>query len=172
FIEQDAGIAVPEISPQLAAKALQQLLEHPHHRKKLGDCARAKLFANYTTDQQNLKIYRTIQEVTGYRPSVSVIVPFYNHEKFIEERLDSILAQPIKDIEIIALDDCSTDNTVAKVRPYLQDRRVTLIENETNSGSPFKQWEKGIRLAEGDVVWIAEGDDSCSTNFLSELLPK
>jgi len=172
FIERDAGIAVPDISPQLAAKALQELLEHPHHRQKLGDCARAKLFANYTADQQNLKIYRTIQEVTDYKPSVSVIVPFYNHEKFIEERLDSILAQPFKDIEIIALDDCSTDNTVAKVRPYLRDSRVTLIENETNSGSPFRQWEKGIRLAAGDVVWIAEGDDSCSTNFLSELLPK
>lgn len=172
FIEQDAGIAVPEISPQLAAKALQELLEHPHYRQELGNNARAKLFVNYTTDQQNLKIYRTIQEVTDYKPSVSVIVPFYNHEKFIEERLDSILAQPIKDIEIIALDDCSTDNTVAKVRPYLQDSRVTLIENEANSGSPFKQWEKGIRLAQGDVVWIAEGDDSCSTNFLPELLPK
>ncbi|MDS1309459.1 glycosyltransferase [Marinobacter xiaoshiensis] len=171
FIEQDAGIAVPEISPQLAAKALQELLEHPHYRQELGNNARAKLFANYTTDQQNLKIYRTIQEVTDYKPSVSVIVPFYNHEKFIEERLDSILAQPIKDIEVIALDDCSTDSTVAKVRPYLQDSRVTLIENETNSGSPFKQWEKGIRLAQGDVVWIAEGDDSCDSNYIQTLLP-
>ena len=171
FIEQDAGIAVPEISPQLAAKALQELLEHPHYRQELGNNARAKLFVNYTTDQQNLKIYRTIQEVTDYKPSVSVIVPFYNHEKFIEERLDSILAQPIKDIEIIALDDCSTDNTVAKVRPYLQDSRVTLIENEANSGSPFKQWEKGIRLAQGDVIWIAEGDDTCDPNFIQILLP-
>jgi len=171
FIEQDAGIAVPEISPQLAAKALQELLEHPHYRQELGNNARAKLFVNYTTDQQNLKIYRTIQEVTDYKPSVSVIVPFYNHEKFIEERLDSILAQPIKDIEIIALDDCSTDNTVAKVRPYLQDSRVTLIENEANSGSPFKQWEKGIRLAQGDVIWIAEWDDTCDPNFIQILLP-
>ncbi|MDP5292271.1 glycosyltransferase [Oceanimonas sp. CHS3-5] len=172
FIEQDAGIAVPEIDPQLAAKAIQQLLEHPQYRQELGDCARAKLFSNYTTEQQNLKIYHTIQQVTEYKPSVSVIVPFYNHEKFIEERLNSILDQPIKDIEIIALDDCSTDSTVDKVRPYLQDCRVTLIENKVNSGSPFKQWEKGIHLAQGDVVWIAEGDDSCSTNFLSELLPK
>ncbi|TCK07249.1 glycosyltransferase [Marinobacterium mangrovicola] len=171
FIEENAGIAVPEISSQLAAKALQKLMEHPSYRQELGNNARAKLFANYTTDQQNLKIYTTIQQVTDYKPSVSVIVPFYNHEKFIEERLDSILAQPIKDIEIIALDDCSTDNTVAKVHPYELDGRVTLIENEANSGSPFKQWEKGIRLAQGDVIWIAEGDDTCDPNFIQTLLP-
>lgn len=171
FIEQDAGIAVSEINTDLAAEAFLTLLEQPKLRAELGNKAREKLFGNYTTDQQNLKIFRTIQEATGYKPSVSVIVPFYNHEKFIEERLDSILAQSIKDIEIIALDDCSTDDTVAKVRPYQQDSRVTLIENETNSGSPFKQWEKGIRLAQGDVIWIAEGDDSCSPNFLNTLLP-
>ncbi|TVU87591.1 glycosyltransferase [Vreelandella titanicae] len=172
FIERDAGIAVPEINTTMATEALKNLLEHPNYRKELGANAKAKLFENYTTEQQNLKIFHTIQRATGYKPSVSVIVPFYNHEKFIEERLDSILAQPIKDIEIIALDDCSTDGTVEKVRPYLKDCRITLVENETNSGSPFKQWEKGIRLASGDVVWIAEGDDSCSDNFLPELLPK
>lgn len=172
FIERDAGIAVPEINTAMAAEALKNLLEHPNYRKELGANAKAKLFDNYTTEQQNLKIFHTIQHATGYKPSVSVIVPFYNHEKFIEERLDSILAQPIKDIEIIALDDCSTDDTVEKVRPYLKDSRITLVENETNSGSPFKQWEKGISLAQGDVVWIAEGDDSCSDNFLPELLPR
>ncbi|RUR32211.1 glycosyltransferase [Vreelandella nanhaiensis] len=171
FIEDDAGIAVPAIDTLMASESLQRLLEHPHQKKALGDTARRKLFENYTTEQQNLKIFSTIQRVTGYKPSVSVIVPFYNHEKFIEERLDSILAQPIKDIEIIALDDCSTDNTVEKVRPYLEDTRITLAENDKNSGSPFKQWEKGIRMASGDVVWIAEGDDSCDTNFLETLLP-
>jgi len=171
FIEDDAGIAVPDIDTQMASDALLNLLEHPHQRKALGDTARRKLFENYTTKQQNQKIFRTVQRATGYKPSVSVIVPFYNHERFIEERLNSILSQPIKDIEIIALDDCSTDGTIERIRPYLEDGRITLVENDTNSGSPFKQWEKGIRLASGDVVWIAEGDDSCDSNFLQTLLP-
>jgi len=171
FIENDAGIAVSEISSQLAAKSLQDLLEHPHFRHELGNKAREKLFYNYTSDQQSLKIYKIIRQVTDYKPSVSVIVPFYNHETFIEERLNSIQTQTIKDIQIIALDDCSTDNTVEKVRYYLEDNRITLIENTTNSGSPFKQWEKGIQLAEGDIIWIAEGDDTCDSNFLQTLLP-
>jgi glycosyltransferase involved in cell wall biosynthesis len=171
FIEQDAGISVAEINTDLAASAINELISQPAKRQKLGQTAKQKLFANYTTEQQNIKIFEAIKEHTDYQPSVSVIVPFYNHEQFIEERLNSIVNQHIKDIEIIALDDCSTDNTVQRVKPYLADSRITLIQNETNSGSPFKQWEKGIRLANAPIVWIAEGDDTCDQNFLETLLP-
>lgn len=171
FIEDDAGVVVPEISASIAANAILELISNEDKRMRLGKVAKSKLFSNYTTEQQNIKIFEAIKEHTSYKPSVSVIVPFYNHVKFIEERLDSILNQSIKDIEIIALDDFSTDGTAEKVKPYLSDCRIKLVQNEVNSGSPFKQWEKGIRLATAPIVWIAEGDDSCSSNFLETLLP-
>lgn len=171
FIEDDAGLVVSEINASLAANAILDLISNVDKRERLGKVAKSKLFSKYTTEQQNIKIFEAIKEHTNYQPSVSVIVPFYNHVKFIEERLGSILNQSIKDIEIIALDDFSTDGTAEKVKPYLSDCRIKLVQNEVNSGSPFKQWEKGIRLALAPIVWIAEGDDTCSSNFLETLLP-
>ncbi|MCK2097511.1 glycosyltransferase [Thauera aromatica] len=171
FIETDAGIALSQFSVDSAADALYGLLNDKDRLRKLGDVARQRLFDGYTAKMQNLMIYEAVKRHVGYRPAVSVIVPFYNHESFVDERLKSIINQVIKDIEIIILDDRSTDRTVEKIQPYLSDSRIRLIENSFNSGSPFAQWERGITQAQADIIWIAEGDDSCDLNFLSTLLP-
>ncbi len=100
-------------------------------------------------------------------PKVSVIVPNYNHASFLKERLDSILNQTFQDFEIILLDDASTDTSVEILKNYSTGKRVShFIINKKNSGSPFKQWKKGLDLAKGDCIWIAESDDSCDLNFL------
>jgi len=116
-------------------------------------------------------VIHKILKFIKYKPSVSVIVPFYNHEKFVQERLESIFKQSIKDIEILLLDDASTDNTIKQIQLFLSDERVRLFANKLNSGSPFKQWENGIYNSHSDIIWIAEGDDSCDPNFLETLLP-
>lgn len=171
FIEKDAGIALEKINAASAAAAILDLIANPDKRERLGVTAKKKLFSTYTAEKQNLKIYNAIRQHTDYKPSVSVIVPFYNHEKFSAERINSITKQAIKDIEIIALDDNSTDNTVASLDSFRNDPRLKIIINQENSGSPFRQWQKGVSLANSDIVWIAEGDDSCDGNFLSTLLP-
>lgn len=104
---------------------------------------------------------------------VTVIVPCFNHEKYIKERLESILNQSYPIYEIIFLDDKSSDNSVKVAKEVISRTTIPykIIVNEKNSGSPFKQWKKGIELAKGDIIWIAEGDDSCSNNFLSTLTP-
>ncbi|REE81996.1 glycosyltransferase involved in cell wall biosynthesis [Lutibacter oceani] len=100
-------------------------------------------------------------------PLVSVIIPNYNHAFFLKERLDSIFNQTFKDFEVILLDDASTDNSVEIIKDYSRDKRVShIVINKNNSGSPFKQWKKGLDLAKGDYIWIAESDDSCELNFL------
>lgn len=105
------------------------------------------------------------------KPFVSVVVPNYNHAIFIEKRLDSILSQTYTNFEIIILDDCSTDNSLEIINRYKNDTRVSsVIPNETNSGSPFAQWKKGLKLCKGDLVWIAESDDACVNTFLEELV--
>jgi glycosyltransferase involved in cell wall biosynthesis/tetratricopeptide (TPR) repeat protein len=171
FIQADAGIAVERIDAGLAASAILSLINDKPRLKSLGDCARARLYAGYTAEKQCLSIYETIRRHTGYLPSVSVIVPFYNHEKFADERINSILNQRIKDIEIICLDDCSPDGTLSILEKYRDDKRVAIFANEKNSGSPFKQWQKGVGLASSEIIWIAEGDDACKENFLDVLLP-
>ena len=104
-------------------------------------------------------------------PLVSVIIPNYNHEKYLDERVQSVLNQTYQNFEIIILDDKSTDNSADVINRYSDDNHVRqiLINNE-NSGSPFLQWQKGFLYAKGDVIWIAESDDFCKTDFLEEMI--
>ena len=105
------------------------------------------------------------------KPKFSVIVPNYNYCRFLPERLKSILSQTFQDMEIILLDDCSTDGSQALLSAYKMHPKVThIVFNQQNSGSPFAQWQKGIDLAEGEYIWIAESDDSCSYTLLSTLV--
>lgn len=104
-------------------------------------------------------------------PKVSVIVPNYNHARFLRQRLDSILNQTFQDFEVIILDDCSTDESVDVIKEYESRRNnIHVILNVTNSGSTFLQWQKGIEQAKGEWIWIAESDDVASPKFLETLL--
>ena len=104
-------------------------------------------------------------------PSVSVVVPNYNHAPFLRQRIDSILAQTYQDFELILLDDCSTDNSREILQEYASNPHVTHVEfNEANSGSTFKQWKRGLGLASGTYVWIAESDDYAESTLLEQLV--
>jgi len=105
-------------------------------------------------------------------PKVSVIVPNYNHDSYLHRRLDSIYGQTHKNIEVILMDDCSTDDSRSVLTSYAEKYPdiTRLIFNETNSGGVFHQWAKGIKAATGDLVWIAESDDYCDERFLEALV--
>lgn len=107
------------------------------------------------------------------RAAVSVIVPNYNHAQFLEARLRSIVEQRRKPAEIIFLDDASSDDSVAVAERILRDCAIPyrIVVNETNTGHVFKQWIKGLELAQHDLVWIAESDDVAEADFLARLLP-
>lgn len=104
-------------------------------------------------------------------PKVSVIIPNYNHELYLDERIQSVLNQSYKDFEIIILDDVSKDNSRDVIEKYRSNPHVShIVYNTENSGSTFKQWAKGFSLAKGELIWIAESDDSCSPNLLKKLV--
>ncbi len=101
-------------------------------------------------------------------PKVSVIVPNYNHARYLKARIDSILNQTFQDFELILLDDCSTDNSAELLQSYAGNPHVShIVLNDRNTGSPFLQWQKGIGLAQGEYVWIAESDDTAQPDFLA-----
>jgi glycosyltransferase involved in cell wall biosynthesis len=105
-------------------------------------------------------------------PIVSVIIPNYNHSKFLPQRIESLLNQTFQDFELILLDDCSPDNSREVLEHYRSNPKVShIVFNTKNRGSKFKQWEKGIENATGEYIWIAESDDYCESTFLSELVP-
>ena len=104
---------------------------------------------------------------------VSVIIPNYNYEDFITERIDSILLQTYPIYELVILDDCSTDNSrevIEEKIKTIKDVKVKFIKNEKNSGLVFSQWQKGLKNITGDYFWIAEADDSCDNRFLEKVM--
>lgn len=104
-------------------------------------------------------------------PLVSVIIPNYNHAKFLRQRIDSVLNQTYKKFEVIILDDNSTDNSKEIIEQYRKNKSIThILYNAENSGSTFRQWQKGISLAKGDIIWIAESDDTCEEELLFTLV--
>ena len=104
-------------------------------------------------------------------PLVSVIIPNYNHARYLDERIQSVLNQTYQNFEVIILDDKSTDNSVEVINKYKDNPHITnIVVNKENSGSTFKQWHKGFELAKGELIWIAESDDKCEKELLSTLI--
>ena len=90
-------------------------------------------------------------------PFVSVIMPVYNCGNYIAESLESILNQSLADFEFIIIDDCSTDNTIAVINRY-HDQRIRLIIKEKNSGY-VDSLNTGIEMAKGKFLARMDGDD-------------
>lgn len=110
----------------------------------------------------------------AYAPLVSVIVPNYNHARFLPQRMASIAGQTYKNIEIVFLDDCSSDRSYEVIKEIAAtlEVKIRLVFNTENSGNVFAQWRKGLELAEGELVWICESDDFCEPDFLARLVPR
>ncbi len=118
-------------------------------------------------------LYQQQEASESFAPLISVIVPNYNHADYLPLRLESIFSQTYSNFEVILLDDASSDDSARVLREFHQryPQKSTLLINEENSGGVFHQWERGLNLARGDIVWIAESDDWCTENFLQTLVP-
>lgn len=101
-------------------------------------------------------------------PKVSVIIPIYNVEKYIEECLKSVLNQTLKEIEIICINDETPDNSMKLVKKYAQkDKRIKIL-NEKNSGIGGAR-NKGLNVATGEYIYFLDSDDYIDKNTLNEL---
>ena len=104
-------------------------------------------------------------------PMVSVVIPNYNHGRFLKQRMDSIVRQTYENFEVIILDDFSSDNSREVIAGYAGDPHIReIVLNDKNSGSPFKQWQRGTDLARGEWVWLAESDDYADERFLETMI--
>ena len=93
------------------------------------------------------------------QPLVSIIIPTYNVEKYIEQAIDSILNQTYSNLEILVIDDCSTDNTVQMVKSkYSKNQKIRLYEKSQNLG-PANSRNIGIKQAKGKYIALLDGDD-------------
>lgn len=135
-------------------------------------------FVNYDMrNYTNIYIKHLMHRKVKNPKKVSVVIPNYNYENYIIERIDSVLKQTYPIYELIILDDKSTDNSIEviknkleKVKKEYPDLIVKFLPNKTNSGNVFKQWNKTFEKSTGDYLWIAEADDSCSNYFLENIM--
>lgn len=173
FIKSDAGVVVPFEDVDAAVKAIAFLANNPAKRQSFGQVGRERVAKDHNNREAATKILHCFQEESQKKqePLVSVIVPNYNHVSFLKDRLKTIVKQTYQNIEIIILDDCSSDSSREVIKNFLtEEPRAKAFFNEVNSGSPFVQWKKGIKLASGKYIWIAESDDLAAPRFLSELV--
>ena len=104
-------------------------------------------------------------------PKLSIIVTAYNIENYLEECLDSVIGQTLTDIEIIVVDDGSTDGTVRIIRDYAErDGRIRpILFAENTIGGVASAANAGLDAATGDYVGFADGDDICDTDMFRRL---
>ncbi len=89
---------------------------------------------------------------------VSIIMPSYNTGNFIVKTLQSVLDQTYTNWELIIVDDCSTDDTDERIKPYLSDERIRYLKNEKNSGAAVSR-NRALREAKGKWIAFLDSDD-------------
>lgn len=103
-------------------------------------------------------------------PKISVIIPIYNVEKYLSRCLDSVCSQTCKDIEIICVNDCSSDNSAEILQEYAEkDKRIKTINKTINQGQSVARTD-GLKLASGEYIYFLDSDDWISANFLEIML--
>jgi glycosyltransferase involved in cell wall biosynthesis len=100
---------------------------------------------------------------------VSVVVASYNHAEYLEQRMDSLINQTYQDIEILVIDDCSTDNSLEVLRRYESHPKVRLIVREQNGGWVAVS-NQGVENSSGEYVIFANCDDACDPLMIERLV--
>ena len=163
------GLNIKYLDVDGAIEKIELLLENKELYNKIATKGSEYVKVNHNHEKYVGKLLEALDIRSNLK--VSVIIPNYNYENYLGERIYSICNQTHKPCEIIFLDDNSSDKSLEKAETILKqyDIPYRIIPNEKNNGC-FKQWGKGIRLAEGDIVWIAEADDLCELNFIETLI--
>ena len=127
-----------------------------------------------------LRTIRNVKELSAQKygrsfkdmPKVSVVIPVYNVEKYIETCIDSLKKQSLKEMEFIFVDDGSTDDSLSKVESFSkEDNRVRIFSNVINKG-PGMSRNHGIDLARGEYISFMDSDDYVGTDFYERLYRK
>lgn len=107
-----------------------------------------------------------------HTPTVSIIMPLHNAEKYIKQAIKSVIDQTYQDWELIVIDDCSTDKSVEIVESLAKDEpRIRLLHTDAPSGSPAKPRNMGVKEAKGRYIAFLDSDDYWFPKKLEEQLP-
>ncbi len=153
-----------------AITAIQRLLKQPVAVTKTQEKSRKDLIK--TEYQFDKYCHALLSRLCPDLQSVTILLPNYNYERYLADRLDTVFRQTYPVLEVLVMDDASTDQSVDVIQNISasRGREVKLLVNKDNSGSAFAQWRKGLAQARGDFVWIAEADDVAEPQLLQQLI--
>lgn len=166
-VMQDHGYAVDRGDHVAVEAALSEALDHDSDSQR-----QARIDFVNENCQLDDYCFDLLQMLRPTLKKVSVVIPNYNYEKYLPERMASVFNQDMPVFEVIVLDDKSSDNSVDIIQhgARLAKRKIKLMANTQNSGNVFRQWRLGLSLCRGSHVWIAEADDGAKPEFLSRSL--
>ncbi|OQX94375.1 MAG: hypothetical protein B6I23_01445 [Rickettsiaceae bacterium 4572_127] len=98
---------------------------------------------------------------------VSIVIPVYNAEKFLIETLDSVIAQTYKNIEIICVDDCSSDNSAKIIKSH---KNIKYLKTKKNTGTPIIPRNIGIKKATGEYILPLDADDKIAPTYVEKAI--
>ena len=105
-------------------------------------------------------------------PKVSIVVPVYNTERYLSKCLDSLIGQTLSDIEIICINDCSTDDSLDVLKSYASgDDRIKIVDFKENEGVSVAR-NTGIEIAKGEYLGFVDSDDFVEPGFYEKLYCK
>lgn len=108
--------------------------------------------------------------LTEGTPKIALIVPFYNVAKYVGECMESLTKQTLKDIEIICVDDCGTDNSRQIIEQYAQnDNRIKIVKNNKNCGLSYSR-NIGIKHAKAPYIMFCDSDDKLTLDACEKML--
>lgn len=103
------------------------------------------------------------------KPKISIVVPVYNVEPYLTKCMESLCNQTLKDIEIIAVNDCSTDDSLTTLNEFGEkDSRIKIINHEHNELTA-KTRNDGLKIASGEYIGFVDGDDYIDLDFYEKL---
>jgi len=103
-------------------------------------------------------------------PAVSVVIPSYNHARFIARAVDSVLSSSFTDLELVIVDDGSTDDTLEVLRPFRVNPRVR-VRTQENRGA-HAALNVGLSLAEGELLFVLNSDDASQPQRIQRLVQR
>jgi glycosyltransferase involved in cell wall biosynthesis len=149
-------------TPQAFANGVVRLLKDQELRTRIGQAARAKCLQLYSWTSKSTALQRAY---APREPAIHVIVPSYNHARYITRRIESIVQQTYLNIDITVIDDCSSDNSDAVLQTLQKKYDFKYIRREKNSGSPFTAWQYAAENFSDGLIWVCESDDFAEPDF-------
>ncbi|MEB5933436.1 glycosyltransferase [Pseudomonas mosselii] len=162
FLDSRLKTDPAEMDPQVWA-AVREPEERDHARLYY-------LSADYWIRQVTTAIADDAAEVRHIEPLLSVVIPTYNYGRYLAQCVQSVLDQGVDDIEILVLDNASSDDTPGVMAAFAANPKVRYIRNRYNYG-PGHNWRNGLRIAQGRYFTFLSADDYLNPGHLSRLLP-